>query len=66
MSDTPSAPDPVETTTEPPGAPAYPVEVLLEEHPAVPVPPTPVPEPPVPGTQAPVVPVSGGEQEEIA
>lgn len=70
MSDDPSAPDPVDTPEPLPGDPAYPVEVTVEEHPAPQVPPEPAPEPPLPDgpvpDTAPVVPVSGGEQEEIA
>ncbi|GGU34746.1 hypothetical protein [Streptomyces lavendofoliae] len=73
----PAAPAPVEITIEAPTDPAYPVEVLLEEHPDPPVPGEPgtpgTPDPAgpeVPGTPAPdtapVVPVSGGGQEEIA
>lgn len=62
--------EPVDITTEAPGDPTHPVEVLLEEHPVTPVPGTPAPEPPAPGTPAPetapVAPVSGGGQEEIA
>ncbi|MEV3992042.1 hypothetical protein AB0J57_24325 [Streptomyces sp. NPDC049837] len=62
-------PPPVDIT-EAPGDPTQPVEVLLEEHPVTSVPDAPAPEPPAPDTPAPetapVAPVSGGGQEEIA
>ncbi|MFJ8649136.1 hypothetical protein ACIRNI_23815 [Streptomyces sp. NPDC093546] len=64
---TDTAPDPVEISTEAPGDPTHPIEVLLEEHDPTPAPPPPVPEAPEPGPDtAPAVPVSGGGQEEIA
>ncbi|MCK8680314.1 hypothetical protein [Streptomyces lichenis] len=57
------------STTEPPGSdPTLPVEVVVEDHSAEPGPETPAPpapDLPAPDT-APVAPVTGGGQEEIA
>ncbi|MEU7280437.1 hypothetical protein AB0A69_16860 [Streptomyces sp. NPDC045431] len=69
---TEDTPPPVEISTEAPGDPTHPVEVLLEEHPVTPAPPPSDPEAPEPGPEpdtapaAPAAPVSGGGQEEIA
>ncbi|OEJ94872.1 hypothetical protein [Streptomyces thermolilacinus] len=71
MSEPANEPVPLEGPVELVTDPAHPVEVVVEEHSTAPAPaPDPDPEPPAPDTPvpgtAPVVPVSGGGQEEIA
>ncbi|CAL9302694.1 MULTISPECIES: hypothetical protein [unclassified Streptomyces] len=71
MSEPVTEPVPVEEPIELVTDPAHPVEVVVEDHSATPPPdPDPAPEPPAPDVPvpdtAPVVPVSGGGQEEIA